>query len=128
MVKEVFSLKYLPQLCVILLFSFLGELCHYLIPLPIPASIYGMALLFLALALRIVPGKLVKDVGGFLTGILPVLFVAPIVGLLDCWDTIRDAVLPITIIVLISTLLVFAVSGWVTQLLLRREKGDGNHD
>ena len=43
-------MKYLRQFGLILLFSFLGEALRALIPLPVPASIYGMALLFLALA------------------------------------------------------------------------------
>ena len=42
-------MKYLQQFLRILAISFLGELCHSLISLPIPASIYGMAFLLLAL-------------------------------------------------------------------------------
>lgn len=121
-------MKYLPQLCIILAFSFLGELCHYLIPAPIPASIYGMVLLFLALSLKLVPVKLVKDAGGFLTGILSVLFVAPIVNLLDCWATVKGELLPIFIIILVTTVAVFAVSGWVTQLLLKGKEEDKSHE
>lgn len=115
-------MKYLPQILIIILFSFLGEVCHALIPAPIPASIYGMVLMFLALALKLVPVRAVKEAGGFLTGILPVLFVAPIVSLLDYWDIIKPAVLPILLIVLASTLVVFAVSGLVTQLLMKNRK------
>jgi len=44
-------MKYIRQFAIIMLFSFLGELCHLVIPIPIPASIYGMVLLFLSLAL-----------------------------------------------------------------------------
>ena len=121
-------MKYLSQITIILLFSFLGELCHSLIPIPIPASIYGMVLMFAALALKIIPTKAVKDAGSFLTGILPVLFVAPIVGLLDYWETIRDAVIPVVIIVLGSTVLVFAVSGWVTQLFMKNRKEEEPND
>ena len=121
-------MKFLPQLCIISLFSFLGEVCHRLIPAPLPASIYGMVLLFLALLLKIVPLRLVEDVGGFLTGFLAVLFVAPIVSLLDCWPTVREHLLPIAVIILVSTLLVFAVSGWVTQSLLKKKKeGEDSH-
>lgn len=120
-------MKYLPQLCIISLFSFLGEVCHWLIPAPIPASIYGMVLLFLALALKILPIRLVKDVGGFLTGILPLLFVVPIVDLLDYWDTFRSAFFPIVLIVVVSTAVVFAVSGWVTQLLLQNKEQEERH-
>ena len=42
-------MKYVRQFMIILLLSFLGELLKYMIPLSIPASIYGMILLFLAL-------------------------------------------------------------------------------
>ena len=121
-------MQYLSQLLIIILFSFLGEVCHQLIPVQIPASIYGMVLMFLALALKIVPVKAVKDAGSFLTGILPLLFVAPIVGLLDYWEVIRTAALPIALIVLVSTLVVFAVAGWVTQLLVRARKEEKTDD
>lgn len=117
-------MKFLSQIALILLFSFLGELCHQLIPVPIPASIYGMVLLFLALALKIIPVRAVKDAGSFLTSLLPVLFVAPIVSLLDYWDVVKGDLLPIVIIVLASTVVVFAVAGLVTQLLMKGRKED----
>lgn len=118
-------MKYLPQFCLILLFSLLGELCRFLIPYPIPASIYGMVLLFAALALKLVPEQAVEDTGSFLTTVLPVLFVAPIVKLLDCWDQLKDALIPLIIIVLVSTVVTFAVAGRVTQALV---KEGGNAD
>lgn len=42
-------MKYLRQFMIILLFSFLGELLKYVLPFPVPASIYGLVLLFIAL-------------------------------------------------------------------------------
>jgi len=56
-------MKYIRQFAVILLFSFLGELCHLMLPIPIPASIYGMVLLFLALALGLLKVDAVKETG-----------------------------------------------------------------
>ena len=117
-------MKYLRQILLILLFSFLGELLHDLIPLPVPASIYGMVLLFAALSLRIVRLDQVQEAGDFLVSILPVLFVAPIVSLLDCWEIIRPNLLPITVILLVSTLVCFAVSGWIPQLMMKHKKED----
>ena len=113
-------MKYLKQMCLILLFSFLGELCRYLIPYPIPASIYGMVLLFAALALKIIPPEAVRDSGSFLTSFLPVLFVAPAVSLLDCWAQLKEALVPLLLITLLSTVLVFGTGGAVTQLLMKR--------
>lgn len=116
-------MKYLHQAGIIIAFSLLGELCRFLIPFPIPAAIYGMVLLFAALALKIVKLPAVKDAGGFMTGILPVLFVAPCVNLLSCWDALQSALLPIVIIMVVTTVLVFAVGGLVTQWILKHRKG-----
>ena len=113
-------MKYLKQICLILLFSLLGELCRFLIPFPIPASIYGMVLLFGALSLKIIKVEQVKESGSFLTSILPVLFVAPTVNLLDCWEQLQSALIPLALITLISTVLVFGVSGVITQWIMNR--------
>lgn len=121
-------MKYLPQICIIILFSFLGEVCHALIPAPVPASIYGMVLMFAALALKIVPIRAVKETGSFLTGILPVLFVAPIVGLMDHWVAIRSSLLPIAVIIVASTIAVFAASGRITQRIIKKRKEDDCHE
>lgn len=115
-------MKYLRQILLILLFSFLGEGLHALLPWPIPASIYGMGLLFASLSLKLVKVEQVKDAGNFLVSFLPVLFVAPIVSLLDCWDQLKAHLLPIFLILVGSTVLCFAVSGRVTQWLMRRKE------
>ena len=116
-------MQYLKQVALILVFSFLGEVCRAVIPLPIPASIYGMVLLFAALSLKIVKSAQVRDAGGFLTTALPVLFVAPAVNLIDCWDQMRKAIVPLAVIVLVSTALTFGVSGVVTKWFMKGEKG-----
>lgn len=116
-------MKYLRQILLIFLFSFLGELCRILIPLPIPASIYGMVLLFGALFLKIIPVDAVKEAGSFLTSFLPVLFVAPVVSLLDCWEQISPHIAAILFTAIFSTMLCFAVSGRITQWLMKRKEG-----
>ena len=122
-------MKFLNQLCLITLFSFLGELCRYLIPYPIPASIYGMVLMAGALAFKVIHPEDVHDVGSFLTSILPVLFVVPLVNLMDCWSQLKENIIPIAIIVVLSTVIDFGVSGLVTQMLMHKkeEKGDTDH-
>ena len=120
-------MKYLHQILLVLLFSFLGELLRALIPLPIPASIYGMVLLFAALSLKIIKLEQIRDAGGFFVSILPVLFVAPMVSLMDCWHIIKPHLLPIAAILILSTLICFAVSGWIPQWLMGRKKEE-KHD
>lgn len=120
-------MKYIKQFCIIILFSFLGELCRYLIPLPIPASIYGMALMFGALALKLVKPEQVREGGSFLVSCLPVLFVAPAVGLMDYWSQLQGSILPLLVIVPVTTVITFGTAGLVTQHLMNR-KGGNRHD
>lgn len=115
-------MKYLRQFGVIIGISFLGELCHSLIPAPIPASIYGMVLLFLGLWTKIIKLEQVKEAGQYLVAIMSVLFVCPAVGLLNCWDVIRENFLPIVAVTVISLVITFAVSGMVTQMLVKKEE------
>lgn len=115
-------MKYMRQILVILLFSFLGEALHILLPLPIPASIYGMVLLFAALALKLVRLEWVKDAGHFLVNIMAIMFISPAVGLLNCWNVIRENLLSILVIIAVSLVLTFWSSGAITQAILKREE------
>ena len=121
-------MKYLKQFLLIILFSFLGELCRYLIPYPIPASIYGMVLLFGALTFKIVKIENIREGGYFLTSCLPILFIAPAVNLMDCWEQVRANWLAVSLIVVASTFVTFGVSGMVTQWIINRKKGGPDHD
>ena len=118
-------MKYLSQFCIILGFTLTGEALQRLLPLPIPASVYGLVLLFLALCTGIVKVSQVKETGAFLTSILPLLFVAPTVGIVEHWGLISPNLLPIALLLLGSTVLTFAIRGLTTNALSRKEE---NHD
>ena len=47
-------MKYLNQFLIIMGFTLAGEALQRLVPLPIPASVYGLVLLFAALCLGVV--------------------------------------------------------------------------
>ena len=121
-------MKILRQFGIILLLTFAGELCKALLPLPIPASIYGMLLLLAALC----SGKLkledVEQAGDFLIEIMPILFVPAAVGLLETWDTLQPILLPVAVITVLITVLVMAVAGRVAQLILRHRKAEVHHE
>ena len=118
-------MRYLKQLAIILLISFCGELLHYFVPLPVPASIYGLLLMLLALCTGVVKLSSVRETGKFLVEIMPVMFIPAAVGLLDSWQAIAPVWLPIVVITVVSTVLVMAVGGLVAQWVIRREKKEG---
>ena len=117
-------MQYIRQAIYIFGFSFLGEVLNRLIPLPIPASIYGMVLLFAALSLRMVKLEQVRDAGGCLTSILPVLFVAPLVSLMDHWQLLRENLVPLAVIATGTTITTFAVAGFVTKWMMGGKRHD----
>lgn len=112
-------MAYVKQFCVILLFSLIGEGLHALIPLPIPASIYGIILLFAALMTGVVKLRHVEKTADFLIEIMPVMFIPAAVGLLESWGIVKASFLPFVITTVLSTVVVMAVSGLVTQLVIR---------
>ena len=116
-------MKYLPQFCIILGFTLAGEALQRLLPLPIPASVWGLALLFLALCLGIVKLEQVKDAATFLISIMALLFVSPAVGIAENWALIQPRLLPIFLLLAGSTCLVFGISGRLTQWLLKKGGG-----
>lgn len=113
-------MKYVKQFGIILLISFAGEALNYLLPLPVPASIYGLVLMFLCLQLRVFRLEDVRDTALFLIEIMPLMFIPAAVGLVNAWGIIRSNLLAYAVITVLSTALVMLVSGHATQLALRR--------
>lgn len=117
-------MKWVKQFAVILAVSFAGEILEYLIPLPVPASIYGIVLMFLCLKMHVIPHDAVRETGVFLIEIMPLMFIPAAVGLLETWDIIRPAWLQYIAVTVVSTWVVMIVSGWITQTIIRRKKGE----
>ena len=113
-------MKFVLQFLIIMVFAFVGELLHYFIPLPIPASIYGIVLLFLALELKVVKVSDIEQTSSFLIAIMPLMFLPPAVGVIESWDLIQGAWLPYVVVTVVSTVVVMAVSGMVTQRIIRK--------
>ena len=116
-------MKYIRQLCIIMLVSFAGEAVRAILPFPIPASIYGLVIMLLLLMTKLLPLSAVEETADFLVGIMPVMFIPAAVGLMGAWSELRPVLLPVATILVITTALVMAVTGRVTQLLMKMRKG-----
>ena len=114
---------YLYQFARIMGFCFLGEILHEVLPLPVPASIYGLILLLAALKTGLVKLEQVKEVGNFLTGIFPLLFVPAAVGVMELWGELGGMIIPILLAIVPVTILVLASAGRTTQSFSRRKQG-----
>ena len=115
-------MKYLKQFMVILAFSFLGEVLHQVLPLPIPASVYGLVFMLAALMTGVLKLHQVKEASAFLIEIMPVMFIPAAAGLIDSWGILQPVIVPIGIITVVTTVFVMAVTGLVTQGIIRKGK------
>lgn len=115
-------MSYLMQFAIILGVSFAGEALNMLLPLPVPAGVYGLCLMLLLLCTGVLKVEQVGGAARFLIEIMPVMFVPACVGLMDVYDRILPILLPFAIIILTSTVAVMAVTGRVTQRVIRLER------
>ena len=113
-------MKFLRQFMIILLLSFLGEVLKMFIPLPIPASVYGLVLMLVCLMTGVLKTSQVKDAAFFLIEIMPVMFIPAGAGLIDSWGVLRPLIVPIMIITVVITVFVMAVTGRVAQMIAQK--------
>lgn len=115
-------MKYVFQIGMITIISFAAELLHYFIPLPIPASVYGLIIMFLLLCMKLVKPEQVEDVSGFMLAIMPILFIEPSVGLMTSAGAIKGQALFLVLMCLLSTIAVMLVTGLTAQAIIRSQK------
>ncbi len=113
-------MKFLRQFMIILLLSFLGEVLKMFIPLPIPASVYGLVLMLLCLVTGILKTSQVKDAAFFLIEIMPVMFIPAAAGLIDSWKVLQPLLLPILVITVVITVFVMVITGKVAQMIAQK--------
>ncbi len=113
-------MKFMKQMSIILVVSLLAEFLEYLIPLPIAASIYGLILMLIGLMTGVIRLEKVERAADGLVEIMPLMFIAPAVGIMTSVETLKSMMLPLIGACLVSTVIVMAVTGLVSQSIIRR--------
>ena len=80
------------------------------------------------LCCHIIPMDGVKETGKFLVEVMPLMFIPAAVGLTESWDRISPIFWQLIVVTAVSTVLVMAASGHVTQFVIRHEKPSGKKD
>lgn len=113
-------LIYLLQFIFIYGFFLLGQLLRELFSLPLPGSILGFLLMFAALMLKLFPLRFVESGATVLLAFLPLFFIPATVGVIEYLNVFTGKGTLLIAIIIFSTLLTMAGSGWVSQYLGRR--------
>ena len=109
------KVKYIFQFARITAFCLAGEVLAAVLPLPIPASVYGLLLMVAALKTGLLRLEQVRETGLFLTGIFPLLFVPAAAGVMELGSQLINLLLPAVLAIVPVTALVMAVTGMVAQ-------------
>ncbi|MBO5291943.1 MAG: CidA/LrgA family protein [Lachnospiraceae bacterium] len=115
-------MKYIFQLGIICSVSLAGELLHTLLPFPVPASVYGLVLMFLLLCTGLVKLSWIEETADYFLLIMPLLFIEPSVRLMTSVELIRGSVLSLLALCMVSWAVVIVVTGRVTQAVIRQRK------
>ena len=114
-------MKILSQIAIILSISLSGEVLAAALPLPIPASIYGIVILFALLESRLLSVDAIRETSSFLIAVMSMLFIPAAVGLMDSFDLLRSRLAAYIVIMAVSTVVVMVVSGRCAQTIIRKE-------
>jgi len=121
-------MKYLRQLCIILIFSFAGDLIARYTPLNLPSTVSGMLIMLLALGIKILRPEQIDETADFLSANMAFFLVPSAVRIVVSYSHIQPVLGKLLFIGLISTCVTFASSyGAVrlTQLILQAISNKG---
>lgn len=105
--------------------TLVGEWLNVLLPLPVPAGVYGLFLMQILLCTGVLKLRQVEATGNFLLDIMPVMFVPAAAGLTDSFKQLQPVLVPVVGICVISTLIVMAVTGKTADLMIERRERYG---
>ncbi|HIH0081456.1 TPA: antiholin-like murein hydrolase modulator LrgA [Staphylococcus aureus] len=115
------------QVIVIALVLFVSKIIESFMPIPMPASVIGLVLLFVLLCTGAVNLGEVEKVGTTLTNNIGLLFVPAGISVVNSLGVISQAPFLIIGLIIVSTILLLICTGYVTQIIMKvtsRSKGD----
>lgn len=117
-------MKIYLQLLIIFGFSFIGNVISNVFRLPVPGSILGMILLFLALQFKILEFRHVDEAGSFLINNMTILFLPAGVGIMAKWNLISHFWAQILLIVVGALIINLLILGKLVEWIKVKFEGD----
>ena len=115
-------MKYAYQVMIIGGISFAGELLNTLLPLPVPASVYGMVILLICLCTKVIRLNQIQETADFMLVAMPLVFVGPGVALMEAFGLMKDSLLGVVIISIVSMVFVMILTGLIAQFLVIKKR------
>lgn len=113
-------MKYVKEVLWIIAFTFVGEVLNALLPLPVPAGVYGLFLMLIALVTGVIKVSDVEGAGNFLLDTMTMMFLPAAVGIMAAADVLLPVLGQYIVIIVVSTVLVMAATGRMAEFILKR--------
>ena len=117
-------MKIYLQLLIRYCFSFIGNVISNVFRLPVPGSILGMILLFLALQFKLLEFRHVDEAGSFLINNMTILFLPAGVGIMAKWNLISHFWAQILLIVVGALVINMLILGKLVEWIKVKFEGD----
>ncbi|REH98266.1 antiholin-like protein LrgA [Staphylococcus felis] len=111
--------SFLHQVLVMALILFVSKIIESFMPIPMPASVIGLVLLFILLCTGIVKLGQVESVGTALTNNIGFLFVPAGVSVVNSLGVLSQSPFLIIALIIVSTLLLLVCTGFASQIILK---------
>ena len=118
-------MRILKQLCLLFVICLVSEGISAVLPFTLPSSIISMLFLLALLAVKVVKPDQLREVSSFLLDNMALFFIPVVSGMMNYADVLFENFWAIVLICLLTTPLVFFVTGHVVQLMVRLMKGKG---
>lgn len=115
-------MKILMQMAIIFFICLLGELISALLPIPFPASVIGMILVFLLLLFGPLKVYHISKQTDFLLSNMVLFFIPPAVGIIENIHYLDGKLLIFLFICIFSTVVTFGITAWTVTAVMKWEE------
>lgn len=118
-------MKYVRQIGIILGITMAGEILNRVLPLPVPAGVYGLFIMLAALMSGAVKLESVEGSGNFFMDTMAMMFIPATVGIVESMGQVKSVLIPFLIIIAVSTVLVMIATGRMAQWVMEQKEAKG---
>ena len=112
-------MRILKQIGFIFGICLVGQIIAELIPVPFPGSVMSMVLLFILFLLNWANPEKLKNVNDFLLENMSFFFVPSAVSIITKYDLIKNSIVQILIICVVSFVVTFAVTAYTVTFVMK---------
>lgn len=110
------------ELALIFGLCLVGEGVAALLPVAFPASVISMVLLMVLLLTGVVKDRHIQTASHFLVANMAFFFLPSFVGLLEHIELLKSQLVPLLLIIVLTTPVVYLITGWTVRLLMLRHR------